>query len=538
MADFARFEIESFSKSPSAFFKRIESEYILRIEKNITISEFQKMISDPVLDGDALILFLEILRHVGIKIRWHEAILVSTPELMHWNHDEFGDPIQAVQIGYDALECVSLKDCLEKPDFESQYNMILFNIANGWLSLGRYKKSIALFQEALDLAEKRDDRLSVAQIYQNLGVCYRGINDLFKAKECYKTAFRIYEKMNHPSADICWGNLRSIEVDLSFPPNGIIEISGIKTTSGFVIKHPNWDFYKPEQTFPIIPFKNRELDDCPLSSNQWLRSSTGLKYEIKEGLGSGGAGVVYKALIEGIKELVAIKVLAPDYRFRSSPSMRERFEREIQRLQSLSPDFLVAIRDRGTVFGYPYYVMDFCTGGSLRDRIDQDTLSTEGKLAVMVRIAECIDYIHSMKLIHRDLKPDNIMFKDGRALISDLGLARSVIEEDMSLTETGAIIGSKDYMSPEQRKNPKEVTKATDYYSFGVILYELFSGELPRAGSFPDYLKKIANPEVSKVVRKITEDLLNENAEYRTKRWPISIEALRTLYEKMSDRTK
>jgi serine/threonine protein kinase len=121
------------------------------------------------------------------------------------------------------------------------------------------------------------------------------------------------------------------------------------------------------------------------------------------------------------------------------------------------------------------------------------------------------------------------MFKDGKALISDLGLARSVLVEDESLTETGAIVGSKDYMAPEQRRNPKNITKATDYYSFAVILYRLFTGELPRIGGFSSHLNNIFDQEVRDVIRKIATDLLSEDMDYRTRLWCTSIRDLNSL---------
>lgn len=518
MVDIANSEIINSDESMKDLIDRLESEYTLEIDDDVSINDIQNIIQDTEMDGHQILVFLDILRRVSMKIQWVEAILASSVVLMSYYHDVRGDPIQTAQIGYRALECVSLMECLSKSDREAQLNMILFNLALSWLTLGRYKKSIALFREALDLSVKRDDKFSMAQIYQNLGVCHRFLEDLFKAKECYFAALKLYKNIDDPHKIKCENNLKAIEIDIEMHKKNKRSRSGLDSRFG-----P----YKPEIIFPVIPFRNRDIDECPLCSNQWLRGYTGRRYHIKEGLGSGGVGVVYKALVDEPDEIVAIKVHAPDLRFRNSPSMRERFEREIQRLQNLSGDFVVQIRDQGTVFGYPYYVMDYCDGGSLRDQVN--TLSIEEKLSVIIRIAKCIDYIHSMNIVHRDLKLDNIMFKGGRALISDLGGARSVLAEYESLTETGNIIGSKDYMSPEQRKNPKYVTKATDYFSLGVVLYKLSTGELPTIGGFSHHLNNIIDQEVRDVVSKIARDLLSEDVAYRTRMWCPSIRDLNSL---------
>lgn len=208
------------------------------------------------------------------------------------------------------------------------------------------------------------------------------------------------------------------------------------------------------------------------------------RYAIKRELGSGGMGTVY--LAEDLKHhrSIAIKVLQPDLARVLGP---ERFHREIEIAARLSHPGILSVYDSGEADGLLYYVMPYLEGETLRDRLTREKqLSLDDAIAIACGVAEALAFAHEHGVIHRDVKPANIMFQGGRALLGDFGIARAVDEVGGDrLTETGVVVGTPDYMSPEQAAGDQDLDGRSDIYSLGCVLYHMLVGTPPYSGITP-----------------------------------------------------
>jgi len=204
------------------------------------------------------------------------------------------------------------------------------------------------------------------------------------------------------------------------------------------------------------------------------------QYELKERLGSGGMGAVYRAFQPGLNRTVAVKILSGDLVKR--PGYIERFTREAQTAAALEHSHIVPVYDYGTQGDISYIVMRLLSGGSLSDRLDQFT--DQGKLmglseiaSILSQLGGALDYAHARGVVHRDIKPGNIMFDQvGSAFLVDFGIAKLV--DGQQLTTTGMTVGTPAYMSPEQWRG-EMVTSASDQYALGAVIYNLVAGRLP-----------------------------------------------------------
>jgi hypothetical protein len=216
------------------------------------------------------------------------------------------------------------------------------------------------------------------------------------------------------------------------------------------------------------------------------------RYQILDRIGQGGMATVYKGYdpVEGRD--VAIKVLSS--LAADSPHFTARFEREAKVVAGLRHPNIVPVWDYGEDEGKHYLVMPLLEVGSLADRLMKGPLKPRESGRVVSQVSEALDYAHQHGVVHRDIKPSNILLdQDGNALVSDFGL---VYIENASVSLTGsALIGTPAYMSPEQARGDK-VTPATDQYAFGIVLYELATGQLPYEGETPMAvaIKHITNP--------------------------------------------
>ena len=205
-------------------------------------------------------------------------------------------------------------------------------------------------------------------------------------------------------------------------------------------------------------------------------------YVVERELGVGGMATVFLARDIRHERQVAIKVLRDDVSQRMGA---ERFLREIRTTATLHHPHIVPLYDSGEVNGIVYYVMPFIEGETLRDRLHRERqLAVADAVRIATDIASALDYAHRHGFVHRDVKPENILLHENRALVADFGIALAVEQSgrNLRLTESGMNIGTPQYMSPEQAMGEKHITARTDIFALGSILYEMLAGEPPFTG--------------------------------------------------------
>jgi hypothetical protein len=213
-------------------------------------------------------------------------------------------------------------------------------------------------------------------------------------------------------------------------------------------------------------------------------SLTGV-YSVERELGRGGMSTVFLARDLKHDRDVALKVLRPDL---ASAVGSDRFLREIKVTAALNHPHILPLLDSGSIDDLVYYVMPYVTGGSLRDRlVAGNPLSLEEALTVTRRVASALDYSHRMGVVHRDVKPENILFSEGLAVVADFGIAQAVALADrQTLTRTGYPVGTLGYMSPEQAAGKTDLDSHTDVFSLGAIAYEMLVGQTPDGWPAPE----------------------------------------------------
>jgi hypothetical protein len=200
------------------------------------------------------------------------------------------------------------------------------------------------------------------------------------------------------------------------------------------------------------------------------------RYHLEEKVGSGGMSSVYLAFDETLERWVAIKVLHRE--ISSDPDQIERFRREARAVARLSSPYVVTVIDAGEDEGHPFIVFEYVEGETLKDRIRRvGRLPVGEAIAYAIEIGRALMAAHAERLVHRDVKPQNVLLDgEGRAKVTDFGIARSLEVE--GLTATGRVLGTTDYVAPEQALG-EEVTAQSDIYSLGVVLYEMLTGDVP-----------------------------------------------------------
>ncbi|VAW36830.1 Serine/threonine protein kinase PrkC, regulator of stationary phase, partial [hydrothermal vent metagenome] len=201
------------------------------------------------------------------------------------------------------------------------------------------------------------------------------------------------------------------------------------------------------------------------------------QYRIEEKLGQGGMATVYKGHHTRLDRHVAIKVLHTV--FKDDDNFLRRFTREAQVVARLEHGNIVPIYDFAEHDGFPYLVMRYIAGETLKDRLNKGALSRNELIRVTSGIADGLDYAHNQGVLHRDVKPSNILLTQGGGVfISDFGLARITQAGESTLSQD-MIMGTPQYISPEQAKGTTELDGRTDIYSFGIIVYEMVTGQVP-----------------------------------------------------------
>jgi serine/threonine-protein kinase len=274
-----------------------------------------------------------------------------------------------------------------------------------------------------------------------------------------------------------------------------------------------------------------------------LAEALGTAFTIEGEIGRGGMGVVYRARDERLQRRVAIKVLPPELAFQKD--IRERFTREAQTAARLSHPHIVPIHNVGEGQGLVYFVMGYVDGESVAARIRRrGRLPAEEVRRIMRETADALSAAHALSVIHRDIKPDNILLEGtrGRVMVTDFGIAKALSSSSgATLTGVGVAIGTPAFMSPEQAAGERDIDGRSDLYSLGVVTYQMLTGELPfSAPSVAGILmKQITEPAPDLRIKRpdIPEDLALAVARCLEKdpgnRWPTA-DALRRALETRS----
>ncbi len=204
------------------------------------------------------------------------------------------------------------------------------------------------------------------------------------------------------------------------------------------------------------------------------------RYQIERVLGEGGMATVYLAHDQKHNRKVAVKVMRPEL---AATLGADRFLREVQVAAQLSHPHILPMHDSGSADGILYYVMPYVDGETLKEHVaKQGQLSVNETMRLGREVAEALAYAHTRGIIHRDIKPGNILLQSGHALVADFGIARALGDEGEVLTKTGLAVGTPQYMAPEQATGEREVDGRADIYALGAVMYEMMAGEPPFTG--------------------------------------------------------
>jgi serine/threonine-protein kinase len=240
---------------------------------------------------------------------------------------------------------------------------------------------------------------------------------------------------------------------------------------------------------PDVPLGTAEVRDL-------LTQALGERYSLEGEVARGGMATVYLARDTATHQPVAVKVMHPRL---ATALGAERFLREIEFVSSMDHPGIVPLLQSGNAGGVLYYIMPYVEGESLHDRLQREKrLPLNDALQITHDIAAALGYAHGRGVLHRDVKPENILLAGGHALMADFGLARAIGAADyQKLTETGIIVGTIFYMSPEQLKEDRGLDQRADIYSLGCILFEMLTGAPPYTGtSLKDVAMKILRAPV------------------------------------------
>src|SRR5512133_3763272 len=202
------------------------------------------------------------------------------------------------------------------------------------------------------------------------------------------------------------------------------------------------------------------------------------RYELEELVGSGGMSSVYRAHDKLLERTVALKILHEQ--FTRDDAYVERFRREARAVAQLAHPNIVTVIDRGEQDGRQFIVFEYVDGQHLKDLSAHGPLDPREAIRLALQVARALSFAHDRGLVHRDVKPQNVLLnEDGQAKVTDFGIARSL--DVHGVTQTGTVLGTSDYIAPEQARGQK-VDPKTDIYSLGAVLYELLTGEVPFSG--------------------------------------------------------
>ncbi|RMG17901.1 MAG: serine/threonine protein kinase, partial [Planctomycetota bacterium] len=314
----------------------------------------------------------------------------------------------------------------------------------------------------------------------------------------------------------CGGRLLVAETEEATSPPSFPAGRPSSSGSGRRDRHP----FTPHGASPLDTRRiaaasgSARFDGDPTGTMRFRRAlkegGTVVPFELLEELGRGGMGVVYKARHTTRDELVALKVLRSGAL--ASKKQRKRFEREVQAMARLDHPNVVPVRDVGRLGDNEYFTMALVDGRSLGDVLKTERLPARRAAEVALDVARGLEHAHQEGIVHRDIKPDNILVdRGGRALITDFGLVHDTDAEER-LTRSGALVGTPYYMSPEQARGRRDLLgPQSDVYALGVVLFQMLSGQLPfRAETQLELVEKIVKtpaPAVSSLEPSVPSDL-------------------------------
>ena len=240
-----------------------------------------------------------------------------------------------------------------------------------------------------------------------------------------------------------------------------------------------------------------------------LQQSLGEAYTIERELGGGGMSRTYVAMERSLSRRVVVKVLSPEL---AAGVSVERFKREILLAAQMQHPHIVPVLSSGEAAGLPWFTMPYVEGESLRARLAEGPVSIGEAVSVLRDVARALAFAHSHGVVHRDIKPDNVLLSQGSATVTDFGIAKAISAArtgpaGATLTMAGTSIGSPAYMAPEQAAGDPNVDHRTDIYSFGCLAYELLAGRPPFDASSPAKLLGAHLGEKPRNVRELRGDI-------------------------------
>jgi tRNA A-37 threonylcarbamoyl transferase component Bud32/tetratricopeptide (TPR) repeat protein len=244
-----------------------------------------------------------------------------------------------------------------------------------------------------------------------------------------------------------------------------------------------------------------------------LQATLAGTHTLERELGGGGMSLVWLAEETRLKRKVVVKVLSPEL---AQGISVERFEREIQTVAQLQQANIVPVITSGDTNGLPYYTMPFVEGESLRARVARGPLPVADVIGIMRDVSKALGYAHKHGVVHRDIKPDNVMISGGTAVVTDFGIAKAISDSressststrSESLTQLGTSIGTPAYMAPEQAAGDPGVDHRADIYSLGCMIYELLAGQSPFAGRSPQRMLAAHMSEMPKPIGEVRPEI-------------------------------
>jgi tetratricopeptide (TPR) repeat protein len=240
-----------------------------------------------------------------------------------------------------------------------------------------------------------------------------------------------------------------------------------------------------------------------------LQQTLGDAYRLERELGGGGMSRVFEAEEVRLRRKVAIKVLSPEL---AQGLSIERFEREIQTAAALQQANIVPVLTAGDTQGLPYYTMPFVEGESLRARLGRGPLTVSEVVSVLRDVSKALAYAHRQGVVHRDIKPDNVLLSEGTAVVTDFGIAKAISaaraqSPGATLTQVGTSIGTPAYMAPEQAAGDANIDHRADIYSLGAMAYELLSGQVVFANRTPQRMLAAHMSETPKTIAELRADV-------------------------------